>query len=177
MSTTKTSTAKDGLSPYIGGALTGLAVGATALTSGKFFGATSSLVRSSGMVVNTCAPSFVAKNSYYQKHQPTVDWQWLFVSGIGLGSLLSALTSRSFKLQAVPDTWAETYGSSTSKRLLAAFVGGVISMFGARMAGGCPSGHGVSGSLQLSISGFLSVFSFFGGGMLMLAALGKRDKN
>ncbi len=61
----------------------------------------------------------------------------MFVVGIFLGSMISALTSRSFKWQAVPEMWAERFGPrSTGKRALYAFVGGVIAMFGARLADG-----------------------------------------
>ena len=40
-----------------------------------------------------------------------------------------------------------------------------VAMFGARLAGGCPSGHGLSGLMQLSISGFLAMAGFFGAGI------------
>lgn len=76
----------------------------------------------------------------------------LFLIGTFLGSLLSVLVSRTFRLEQVPVTRAQQFGGSTTKRLVAAFVGGVIIMFGARMAGGCTSGHGISGSLQLALS-------------------------
>jgi len=40
-------------------------------------------------------------------------------------------------------------------------------MFGARMADGCPSGHGLSGLMQLSVSGFLALALFFATGVLL----------
>ena len=87
----------------------------------------------------------------------------LFLIGTFLGSLLSVLASGTFRLEKVPATWARHFGGSPAKRLLAAFLGGVIIMFGARMAGGCTSGHGISGSLQLAVSSwvfFLTMFAF-----------------
>ena len=33
-----------------------------------------------------------------------------------------------------------------------------------RLAGGCPSGHGLSGLSQLAVSGFVALAFFFGGG-------------
>jgi uncharacterized membrane protein YedE/YeeE len=35
--------------------------------------------------------------------------------------------------------------------MIRAVLGGVLVMFGARLAGGCTSGHGISGSLQLAV--------------------------
>jgi uncharacterized membrane protein YedE/YeeE len=40
-----------------------------------------------------------------------------------------------------------------AKALLAALLGGAILMFGARLAGGYTSGHGMSGTLQLALFG------------------------
>ena len=40
-------------------------------------------------------------------------------------------------------------------------------MVGARMADGCPSGHGLSGMMQLSVSAFIALAMFFGPGLLL----------
>jgi uncharacterized membrane protein YedE/YeeE len=56
---------------------------------------------------------------------------------------------------------------------LQAVLGGVLLTFGARIAGGCTSGHGISGMSQLSISSIISVMAMFGGGMGLAALLGK----
>jgi uncharacterized membrane protein YedE/YeeE len=87
----------------------------------------------------------------------------LFLVGTFLGSLMSVATSRSFRMEVVPETWRERFGASGWRRLTVAFVGGAIIMYGARMAGGCTSGHGISGSLQLAVSSwvfFLTLFAF-----------------
>ena len=52
-----------------------------------------------------------------------------------------------------------------------AFVGGVVAMFGARLADGCPSGHGLSGTLQLAASGYVALVCFFIGGMVVARLL------
>lgn len=44
-------------------------------------------------------------------------------------------------------------------------VGGATMVFGARLAGGGTSGHGITGMSQLSISSFITVAAMFGGGM------------
>ena len=43
------------------------------------------------------------------------------------------------------------------------FVGGILLVFGARLAGGCTSGHGLSGMASLSIASFVTVASMFAG--------------
>ena len=46
-----------------------------------------------------------------------------------------------------------------------ALSGGAIMIFGSRLAGGCTSGHGISGMSQLSISSIVSVAAMFAGGI------------
>ena len=55
----------------------------------------------------------------------------------------------------VPGVWRNRFGGSVGKRMVAAFIGGFIILFGARLAGGCTSGHGISGTLQLAVSGWV----------------------
>ena len=45
-----------------------------------------------------------------------------------------------------------------------AVLGGTIMLFGSRLAGGCTSGHGISGMSLLSVSSFVSVAAMFAGG-------------
>ena len=67
--------------------------------------------------------------------------------------------------------WRERFGSSAAKRAVVAFLGGLIALFGARLAGGCPSGHGLSGTMQLSVSGFIAAACFFIGGIVVARRL------
>ncbi|WP_299982792.1 YeeE/YedE thiosulfate transporter family protein [Desulfobacula sp.] len=61
----------------------------------------------------------------------------------------------------VPKIWGDRYGHSPSKRYLATFVGGFLALFGARLAGGCTSGHMMSGMMQTSLSGYLFALGTF----------------
>ena len=99
----------------------------------------------------------------------------LFLIGTFFGSLLSVLVSRTFRLEKVPTTWSQRFGGSTAKRLVAAFLGGVIIMFGARMAGGCTSGHGISGSLQLALSSWTFFLTMFASGILTALVLFRKQ--
>lgn len=159
--------------PYLAGALAGLlAVGSAAATTkilGKttMIGASTTFVRAAGLIERQVAPERVAANEYFTKEKVKVDWQFLFVLGILLGALLASLTDGSFKWEAVPPAWAERFGPGVGPRALGALLGGAVAMVGARMADGCPSGHGLSGVMQLSVSGFAALALFFGAGMLV----------
>jgi uncharacterized membrane protein YedE/YeeE len=156
-----------GWSPYVAGGLSGLVIIVSVLGAGKFFGASTTFVRSAGMLGKYFGPERVEQLEYFIRYLPRVDWQFLFVIGIFLGSLLSALTSDTFKWQGVPDMWAERFGTSTALRGIVAFIGGIVAMYGARLAGGCPSGHGLSGIIQLAVSGLIAMVFFFVGGIIM----------
>ena len=152
-------------SPYLAGALSGVVLILSVWIAGKFFGASTTFARSAGMIEKLYGGAQVAVKDYFIKYTPKIDWQWMFVIGILIGALTSSVASRSFRWQAVPDMWRERFGSSVFKRAVVAFIGGVIAIFGARLAGGCPSGHGLSGTLQLSVSGYIALACFFAGGI------------
>lgn len=95
------------------------------------------------------------------------DYGVWFLIGLPLGSFLAAVISGTFKLEFVPDVWRQQYGGSVIKRFIAAFFGGAIIMFGARMAGGCTSGHGISGGLQLALSSWEFLIVMFASGLLV----------
>ena len=126
-----------GWNPYLAGALSGLVSVFSVWLAGKFLGASTSFVRSAAMLEELVAPERVAQMEYFIKDPPAIDWQWMFVVGIFIGALISALTSKSFKWQALPDLWQQRFGTaSTGKRAVFAFSGGAIAMYGARLAGG-----------------------------------------
>lgn len=122
--------------PYVAGALSGLVSVFSVWLSGKYLGASSTFVRTAAMVESLVAPERVKQLPYFLKNPPQVDWQWFLVAGIFLGSLLAALWFRDFRWQALPPMWEARFGQSRGKRGLVAFVGGVVAMFGARLADG-----------------------------------------
>jgi uncharacterized membrane protein YedE/YeeE len=63
--------------------------------------------------------------------------------------------------------WAAVFGGSRKKRFIAAFFGGVLLLFGARLAGGCTSGHMISGMSQLALSSFVFGVCTFGAAILV----------
>jgi uncharacterized protein len=42
----------------------------------------------------------------------------------------------------------------------------MILIIGARWAGGCTSGHGITGTLQFAVSSWMAVIAFFVGGII-----------
>jgi uncharacterized membrane protein YedE/YeeE len=102
---------------------------------------------------------------------PAIDWQMMLVIGLFLGALVSNLLSKSKHVERVPELWAWRFGPVASFRYLGAFVGGVLVLFGARLAGGCTSGHGISGGLQFAISSWIFFASFFLAGIATAFAL------
>jgi uncharacterized protein len=166
-------TAHDGRfwNPYLAGALSGLVLIGSVGFAGKFFGASTTFVRSAGMIEQIFSAERVSQTAYFMKEAPIVDWQWMFVLGIFFGASIAAKISDTYRLQALPDMWRGRFGDGIAKRAAVAFAGGVIAMFGARLADGCPSGHGLSGSAQLAVSGFLALICFFIGGVVMARIL------
>jgi hypothetical protein len=88
------------------------------------------------MVERLVDPGRVAQMAYFAKEFPKIDWQWMFVVGIFFGSLVAAMTSGTFRWQMVPTMWKDHFGPSRARRGIVAFLGGVVAMFGARLADG-----------------------------------------
>jgi hypothetical protein len=125
-----------GWSPYLAGALSGVVSVLSVWIAGKFFGASTTFVRSTGMIEKIFNAERVATMDYFIKEAPRIDWQWMFVLGIFLGSLIASTTSGTFRLKALPDMWESRFGPGRMKRGVTAFAGGVLAMFGARLADG-----------------------------------------
>jgi len=125
-----------GWSPYLAGALAGIVMILSVWITGKYFGASTTFVRSAGMIEKIFSAERVEKMDYFIKEVPKIEWQWMFVFGIFMGSLISSTTSRSFKWKAVPDIWEDRFGPGKMKRAVVAFIGGMVAMFGARLADG-----------------------------------------
>lgn len=123
-------------SPYLVGSLIGVLSWFTFLSVGKLLGVSTSFVRTAGMIEKTFVHDHVKRNPYFQEEKPEIDWQWMLVMGMLIGSFLSAWISGDFSIKAVPGLWETRFGPSIWFRWSMAFLGGVILMFGARLAGG-----------------------------------------
>jgi uncharacterized membrane protein YedE/YeeE len=89
----------------------------------------------------------------------------MIIPGIIIGAFISAITSGQFHVFWVPRLWGEAFGYNPIVRIIAALAGGILLGIGARWAGGCASGHGINGSIQLSLASIITVCCFFIGGL------------
>lgn len=153
-------------SPYVVGGLIGLLVLSTLALAGQKIGASSAYSDLAGMLGRLIAPRHIAALPYYRKSKPKIGWTFTIVLGAILGSFLAAWTGGELTGTYLQDMWVARFGADSGLlRTFVALVGGALMAFGARMAGGCTSGHGISGTLQLAVSSWVAVICFFIGGI------------
>jgi len=156
-------------SPYLVGAAIGVLSWITFLFMGKALGVSTTFVRAAGVVEGVPFPGHVRENPYYAKYlvgSPAIDWQFALVLMLAVGAFLAARLAGERRRVQVPPLWAERFGPSVRKRYAMAFLGGAILLFGARLAGGCTSGHAVSGGLQLAVSSWMFLLAMFTSGVV-----------
>ncbi len=154
-------------SPYVTGALIGVLTWLTFYFSQQPVGASFFYAIIAGFIGKALAPKHTEKLAYFQENPPAVTWEFTFVVAIIFGSFLAAILGGEFSLRGLPQLWIDHYGVNSGLGYAAvSLCGGVLVAFGARLAGGCTSGHGLSGTLQLSVSSWISVICFFIGGMI-----------
>ena len=134
---------------------------ATALV--KPLGVSTQFVVTDAVITHQLAPDFAESNSYMAKYGEKEDWGvgygWMLVLGMLVGGGITAKLFGDKQPQAdkgsMPPMWKNQFGDSRYRRNLAAFGGGFLLLFGARLAGGCTSGHMISGISQLAVSSFI----------------------
>ena len=170
--------------PVISWKVAGVMVGlllilATALV--KPLGVSTQYVVTDGVILHSAAPALAESNEYLSKYGDKDDWGigygWMLVIGMFIGGGISAFITRRFRNRdkpSLPSMWRSEFGDSTPKRLAHAFVGGGLLLFGARLAGGCTSGHVISGISQLTIGSFIFGIAVFASGILTARILYRR---
>jgi len=102
-------------------------------------------------------------NPYFEKIKEPGTWELEFLGGAFLSGLILSISSKEFRITTLHSNWIRFKGKSPLNRILWSFAGGFLLLFGARMAGGCTSGHILSGGMQLSVSSLVfTVFVFTG---------------
>lgn len=102
-------------------------------------------------------------NNYFTTIQKPGSWELIFLAGAMLSGFVISIIRKDFKIQLIHKGWSKTQGKSKPKRIMWAFIGGFIMLIGARMAGGCTSGHVISGGMQIAASSLLfGAFVFAG---------------
>lgn len=154
-------------SPYAAGILIGLLQIPAFLIIETALGASSSYVTIGGLLASWVDPS-ILNIDYVARHVAATAknwWQVALVAGIAVGAFLSAKLSGASR-QPISPIWSRALGSnSANKRYAVAFVAGFLMLFGARIADGCTSGHGLSGMAQLAVGSTVAVAAMFAGGI------------
>lgn len=173
------------LSWKAGGVLLGV-VFLAAVVLVKPIGVSTQFVILDGIIWNTAKPGVVTKsetsksgyastNAYlnksggkYAKHvAEPLNYSFIFVGAMFVGALLSAVLRGGVGRGewVMPAIWRANFGNSALKRFAAAFLGGFIVLYGARLAGGCTSGHMMSGMMQTALSGYIFAAGAFAAGI------------
>ena len=102
-------------------------------------------------------------NAYFEKIRKPGNWELIFLVGSFLAGFVISLIKKDFSIKLIHKEWEKYHGDNAAKRILWSLIGGFILVFGARMAGGCTSGHILSGGMQLAASSLIfAVFVFVG---------------
>ncbi|MEI7628046.1 MAG: YeeE/YedE thiosulfate transporter family protein [Bacteroidota bacterium] len=165
---------------YVAGPLIGLTVPALLLIGNKRFGISSSLR-------HICAACFPADIHYFKYDWKKEIWNLFFVAGIFLGGLIAAqLLANPQPIHVNPDlvTELKSYGITDYSQLipteifnwgsllhlkgwLLMVLGGFLVGFGTRYAGGCTSGHSITGLSNLQWPSLVATICFMAGGFIM----------
>lgn len=166
---------------YVSGPLIALVM-FVLLLAGKKFGMSSNLR-------TACSIGGAGKASDFFKFDWKKErWNLIVVLGAVIGGFLSANYLSDNTVQINPDvkTQLESYGITSTgeaylpteifgieslsdpKILAILIIGGFLVGFGARYAGGCTSGHAISGLSNLQLPSLIAVIGFFIGGLIMI---------
>lgn len=147
---------------WLSGVLVGLTVPLLYLLAGKGFGISTSLQQIGAMC---CSGS---KLSYFRDYDQRKGlWTLMFVMGIVGGGFIATQYLSSTPVEFLPDSYLSLPGAI---RLL---VGGVLIGFGTRYAGGCTSGHAITGIANLNWPSLVATIFFFVGGLAVTWGLGR----
>lgn len=158
-------------SPYVVGAAIGVLSWLTFYFSDKPIGASTFYAQVAGFLGKLVAPRRTASLAYFKDKPPRVGWEFIFVISIVFGGAIAAITGGEFANEWLPSLWRERFGESLPLRATVAVGGGILMAFGARLAGGCTSGHGISGTMQLNPGAWIALICFFIGGIAVALPL------
>lgn len=123
-------------SPYAVGALIGILSWFSFAVADHPIGISTAFVQTVGLAEKAVAPEHVAANPLFAKTKLKIGFEWMLVFGVFVGAFVSALLSGDRRKERVPEFWARRFGPGVGLRYGLAFVGGLVLMFGARLAGG-----------------------------------------
>jgi uncharacterized membrane protein YedE/YeeE len=152
-------------SPYVAGAGIGVLSCLAFLLSNRPIGCSTAFVKARGLISRIVNREKTEMKEYYREIIPQVDWAFMIIPGIMIGACVSSLLSGQFRIFWVPAMWGTAFGYDPVPRVMVALAGGILLGLGSRWAGGCTSGHGINGSIQLSLASIITAACFFAGGI------------
>ena len=146
---------------WLSGILIGLTVPLLYILAGKGFGISTSFQQLGSM----CAPH--SKLEYLRKHDRQANlWTVVFAIGIALGAFIATKFLSDDPARLLPQTYATVGGG------IKLLVGGLLIGFGTRYAGGCTSGHSITGISNLNWPSLVATIFFFVGGLAVTWGIG-----
>lgn len=164
---------------YVGGALVAMIM-LLLIILGKTFGFSSNFR-------TICAALGAGKNvSFFRFDWKAQKWNLLFLVGTVLGGYIGAYwlsdtqvpavstetiqDLRNLGFRSVGMTYAppEIFDVINVRNVLILLFGGILVGFGTRYAGGCTSGHAITGLSNLQLPSLIAVIGFFVGGLIMV---------
>jgi uncharacterized membrane protein YedE/YeeE len=116
-----------------------------------------------GAILRRVTPDYAAANPYLVKMGTLFSPETFLVIGLLIGGFIASRVNH----DANPALEHVHAGEKTTfARYRDAFFGGFLIIVGARIAGGCTSGHIISGITQLSVSGFIFAGGVFAAGIV-----------
>jgi uncharacterized membrane protein YedE/YeeE len=94
--------------------------------------------------------------TYLQEIEKAGAWEGVMLLGALVGGFVTAVfITKSFRFSIMPTAWKAYKNDSAVSRLVWSFVSGFLLILGARLAGGCTSGHFLSGMSQTAVSSMI----------------------
>ncbi len=127
----------------------------------------------------TSSNEYLAKSGgkYAKSVANPLNYSFIFVIAMMAGAFISAVLRGGVgnSERAMPEVWRQNFGSSKFKRYVVVFLSGFLVLYGARLAGGCTSGHMMSGMMQTALSGYIFSAGVFLAGIPTALYLFKRS--
>lgn len=153
------------------------------LMNGKYFGVSSNL----RTLCTICGAG--NKIDFFKFDWKTQKWNLFMIAGAAIGGFiatnflstdanialnpktLETLEALGFQNAGAHYLPTELFRFDSIKSILLLALGGLFIGFGTRYAGGCTSGHAISGLSNLQLPSLIAVFGFFVGGLAMIHLL------
>ncbi len=173
---------KKSWNPYVVGILIGFLALFTFYTVDRPMGFARAFAQVTVMIEKVFIPGHVNSNQFIRQSDPSsvsstgIEWQLMLLIGVFIGAVASSKSSGDFKKETLPPLWQKRFGPSKAKRLIISYISGIILFIGTWIAGGCTMSHGINGSMQLALSGWVFFMVVFATGIITAMTIYRRVK-